>query len=88
MEKHQNSRSGSSGIPSRQSSSRKVRLLKAVCCAALLVLGYIVFIHHFLKDNKQLWTWRLWGDEIDSHRNASTEGSQYLLGVGKADITG
>jgi len=85
MEKLQNSNSGLSA-PSPQLVSLKYgRIFKAMCCALIVVLGYIAFLGLSRDGSKQLWAWKLGGNTNGEHQAG---GSQYLLGVGKADITG
>jgi neutral ceramidase len=53
----------------------------------LLVLGYVTFTNLFNNGEGQVWKWNNSGNE-DGGRGKGLKGSQYLLGVGKADITG
>ena len=60
--------------------------IKAVSVLAILVVGYFAFIH--LSGSTNDWTFRLDGGHTSSEGQDDRPGSQYLLGVGKADITG
>lgn len=58
-------------------------LLKAITVTVLFVLGYFLFIRITEPKAKSDWAWKLKLDDEPSEK-----GSKYLLGVGKADITG
>lgn len=64
-------------------------LVKTIAIIAALAVGYVAFVHMKLDGQKYSWFWDLddsYGAQAGVH--ASSKGSQYLLGVGKADITG
>lgn len=65
-------------------------LVKTVTIVALLAGGYVAFLHTRLDKQRYSWFWDLeedgYGTQAGAH--ATSKGSQYLLGVGKADITG
>lgn len=54
-----------------------------------MMLGWTIFVHfcgHWRDTGR---SWGLdWGQEESAESTESSKGSQYLLGVGKADITG
>jgi hypothetical protein len=60
--------------------------IQAVSALAILVFGYFAFIN--LSGSTNDWTFRLDGGYTSSEGQEDRPGSQYLLGVGKADITG
>jgi hypothetical protein len=60
--------------------------MKAVSVLAILVFGYFAFIH--LSGRTNDWTFLLNGGPTSSEGQREHQGSQYLLGVGRADITG
>jgi neutral ceramidase len=92
MHSKQHPKAGPSGLPTAQSgiqesSKRQQRvslLIKLVSAAVLLALVYTVFIHDFTGQNGHFWRWKAQNGEEEFW----SKGSQYLLGVGKADITG
>ena len=55
---------------------------------AALVLGYITFVRLFHGGVEVNWIWRTTNQDGSGNEHESATGSQYLLGVGKADITG
>jgi neutral ceramidase len=63
------------------------QIIKAAVLVTALVLGYIAFMR-LSHRAKSTWFWRLAGQGGDWNEHGSSNGSQYLLGVGKADITG
>ena len=58
--------------------------------AAVVCAGMVLLIQLFPNQAKQIWDLRLGGYPDPGAREQTTtqKGSQYLLGVGKADITG
>jgi neutral ceramidase len=90
MEKYQSLQSGSSAASPQQLGWKQGRLLKAICCAVIVALGYFAFIQLYSGGSAQSWVWKFTGSKTGSHGAASQNesGSLYLLGVGKADITG
>ena len=63
-----------------------VTFIKAASVVAILVFGYFAFIHVLGGAND--WAFRLDHGQTSSEGQQERPGSQYLLGVGKADITG
>lgn len=64
-------------------------IVKAVAILFVLGMGYAAFEHARLDKQRYSWFWDLddsYGDRTGEHE--SSKGSKYLLGVGKADITG
>jgi len=59
---------------------------KAIAIVMVFVLGYSAFLH--LSHTEVNWIWRTTGQYEKDNGHTSARGSQYLLGVGKADITG
>jgi len=70
-----------------QQSSKWPRTIKtiSVVLAALLILGTVGSFHHTVDNFRLAWSWNHDGG---SDRGHILRGDQYLLGVGKADITG
>jgi neutral ceramidase len=70
-------------------SSKLRRFIKLGCIAIALLLACAVFTEKSFYGRKQGWIWRL-HEEYGSSENHQkhSNGSLYLLGVGKADITG
>lgn len=64
-------------------------ILKALAIGAVLALVYVAFVHTRLDKQTHSWFWDL-DDSYGAQagEQATSKGSQYLLGVGKADITG
>lgn len=62
-------------------------MLKALSIIIVLFLGYTTFFNEFFSERRQIWSWDLYRGKHRGHDNV-LKGSQYLLGVGKADITG
>jgi hypothetical protein len=63
-------------------------LIKALSIGAVLLLGYAAFTDSFLH-KRQGWFWKFQGSQDDKPgQYGNSKGSRYLLGVGKADITG
>ena len=60
-------------------------LMKALSIVAVMLLTYAVLREMFLDKKRQVWVWKF---HDKTAQNGSSKGSQYLLGVGKADITG
>ncbi|RDL37943.1 uncharacterized protein BP5553_05376 [Venustampulla echinocandica] len=55
----------------------------------LIFLGYTTAEHIFGDRSRSTWFWRLHDSQSENDgQKGSSRGSQYLLGVGKADITG
>ena len=69
----------------QESSRWRRRIVKATALITALVLGYMAFVRlsHKLES---AWFRELAGQ--GAYDSGSSKGSQYLLGVGKADITG
>jgi hypothetical protein len=61
-------------------------LIKAASVVAILIVGYFALIRVLSSAND--WTFRLDEGHSSSEGQEERLGSQYLLGVGKADITG
>lgn len=64
-------------------------IVKAIAILFVLGIGYAAFVHTRLDKQRYSWFWDLddsYGAQVGGH--ASSKRSQYLLGVGKADITG
>jgi hypothetical protein len=59
-------------------------LIKLVSAVVILALVYTVLIHDFDDQGGHVWRWKAQNGEQDHQ----SKGHQYLLGVGKADITG
>jgi hypothetical protein len=62
---------------------------KALATALVLALSCLAFIRLFLDQQKHIWFWEKGANHENNewHHESSTR-TQYLLGVGKADITG
>ncbi len=72
---------------SAQAASRwRRQIFMAALIVAVLILGYVVRQSHY--DEISSWFWRLNGQNREAKGHETSRGSQYLLGVGKADITG
>lgn len=76
-------------VSSVQSLRRKLwqRSFQVSCIFLVLLLGYTTLTKLVQNGEKQLWKWGDSGSE-DNGQEKSSKGSKYLLGVGKADITG
>jgi neutral ceramidase len=64
-------------------------LVKTIAIVTILAVGYVAFVHTKVDRQRYSWFWDLddsYGAQAGAH--ATTKGSKYLLGVGKADITG
>jgi neutral ceramidase len=70
----------------KETSKWRRQTVKAVVVVTALLLGYMVYRSH--SGAKSSWSWKLNGQDGDGKEHGSSKGSQYLLGVGKADITG
>jgi hypothetical protein len=90
MEPSRDVKAGPSELPQEWASpsSRRRRqgsaLLKPVIAIVLIILGYVGFVHILSPRLPQSWGW-MW--RLENHDDGD-KGSKYLLGVGKADITG
>jgi hypothetical protein len=73
--------------PSQQSSRLKGTWLKTASVIVLLLLGYWTFVY---DRQSGAFVFQSASNAAGNNRgqNLSSKGSQYLLGVGKADITG
>ncbi|TAQ83734.1 hypothetical protein B7494_g7939 [Chlorociboria aeruginascens] len=60
--------------------------VKTLTVGIFMVLGYASYLRLFQYNKKQAWAWGLNGQNGGDRQ--SSKGSQYMLGVGKADITG
>lgn len=67
------------------------RLVKLTCLGLALLSACATLYHLLLRDGRHAWVWRPLGgyDGYDGVQKAEGPSrSRYLLGVGKADITG
>lgn len=62
-------------------------LIVALAAGLIVLLSTVNVLHRFGPSGWDSWTW-LWGPTPLKCRDTAANGSQYLLGVGKADITG
>ena len=62
-------------------------VLKALSVGVLLGVFYATFTRYFPGERKHPLSWQLYENE-NGTAHKTLKGSQYLLGVGKADITG
>ena len=62
------------------------RSIQAICIFLALLLGYSTFTEISKGGQGLIWKWTYGGEK--NGQEQSSKGSQYLLGVGKADITG
>jgi neutral ceramidase len=69
----------------QESSRWRRQIVKATALITALVLGCMAFVRLSYR-LESAWFWELAGQGGDEY--GSSKGSQYLLGVGKADITG
>jgi neutral ceramidase len=60
--------------------------VKFIALVTALALGYLAFLH--LSHSEGSVIWRVKGHNGKDNEHKSEKGSQFLLGVGKADITG
>ena len=73
----------------RGETSKSQRLFNALTIVIVVSLGCFAFVQLFLVQQKQTWFWRQAGDQNSKEwYHESSKRTQYLLGVGKADITG
>lgn len=79
--------SGSTGKRTQkpQTQRRVVWPVAAVVLVFIFVYSYSV---GFLPDQNQLWGWKFQSGDAQGEQYESSQGSRYLLGVGKGDITG
>jgi hypothetical protein len=62
---------------------KRSRIARLLALATSLILGYFVVARFYSGDTVFLWGQRFWRQSGEDGK-----GSKYLLGVGKADITG
>jgi neutral ceramidase len=73
----------------RQQASRwRLQAIKATVLVAAVVLGYMAFVRLYHGGLEVNWLWRTINQDGNRNEHESAKGNQYLLGVGKADITG
>lgn len=70
----------------RRRPSQWQRSIQILCIFLVLLLGYATLRNFLPLGEGRLWNWNLLGEESVGRK--SSKGTQYLLGVGKADITG
>jgi len=63
-------------------------LIKATAIAAVLVLGYTAFVPLSFDHERKSWSWMFSSQQHSGEQYETRKGSQFLIGVGKADITG
>ena len=69
--------------------SKSQRLFKALAVVIVFSLGCFSFVQLFLDKQKTIWFWEKEGNpKGNDWHHESSKRTQYLLGVGKADITG
>lgn len=90
MEQTQLPKAGPSGaLPRHDDSFRWRRLAKLAWLSFAALLIFITFYQLYLYGGKQTWIWGSHGGYDDGQKHQEpAHGSLYLLGVGKADITG
>jgi len=95
MDAFQDLKAGPSEVQSRWAPENRkwkrqvVALVKALSIVTFLVLAYAAFSYLFLANGRQLWAWELLGSQNgNAGQQENSKGNRYLLGVGKADITG
>lgn len=91
MEEHHDSKAGPSQPQPRwmQRTSRWQRqAVKAIALVVVVTLGYIAFVRLSNDGFEANWLWRTTSQAGYGNKHGSSKGSQYLVGVGKADITG
>jgi neutral ceramidase len=91
MDQHYDSKAGPSQLQPRWSEQRsgwRRQTLKAIAFVAALALGYLAFVHLSHDGLESNWLWRTTTQDGNRKEGESSRRSQYLLGVGKADITG
>jgi len=62
-------------------------VVKAIIVTILFAFGSVVLFHLIDPSSRVKWSWT-WSMEEEMESKTSKDQSQYLLGVGKADITG
>jgi neutral ceramidase len=72
----------------QQTSRWRRQIVKAIALVAALMLGYMAFVRLSRSSVGINWIWRTTSQDGNEHERESAKGSQYLLGLGKADITG
>ena len=72
----------------QQTSTRRRHAAKAIVLVAALLLGCMTFVSVSRDGLDSDWLWRMTGQSGNENEHERAKGSQYLLGVGKADITG
>jgi hypothetical protein len=92
MNQSQDQKAGPSEVPAAGPVHGRWRRLIKLTCLCLAVLSACATLYHLLlRDGRPAWVWRPLGgyDGYDGVQKAeSPSRSRYLLGVGKADITG
>jgi neutral ceramidase len=93
MDHSQLLKAGSSEVSSRarapEESSRWRRLARLIYLLLALSFAYSAFHQLHYYTGKQLWLWGAYEGSSDGPKyHDNVPGSVYLLGVGKADITG
>jgi neutral ceramidase len=73
---------------SQDKSGWRRQTLKAIAFVAALALGYLAFVRLYHDGLESNWLWRTTSQDGNGKDGGNGKGSQYLLGVGKADITG
>jgi len=71
-----------------EASKRRGPWLTATSAIAILIVGCLAYIHLGFESYMHGWDEDLGAHGFDGGQRESSKGSQYLLGVGKADITG
>ena len=83
---------GKAGLSQRQprwvqkTTGWRCQSVKAIALITVFALSFSAFLH--LSHNEVNWLWGTTGQYGKNDEHKSARGSQYLLGVGKADITG
>ncbi|KAG0651917.1 N-acylsphingosine amidohydrolase 2 [Hyphodiscus hymeniophilus] len=91
MESLQHRKAGPSEAQSlwRRESSKRKRLSRAIAFLLALALGCFAFTRLILDNQRETWVWGKLGNQgSNGWSHESSNRTQYLLGVGKADITG
>jgi neutral ceramidase len=89
MDRLHDSKAGPSQHPPRRNQHKprwRRQPLKAIALVAALALGYLAVVRLYVLGFESSWLWK--SHDSNGKERVSAKGSRYLLGVGKADITG
>lgn len=78
----------SEALRPRHELSKSKRLFNALAIAIILTLSCLAFAQLFLDQQRKTWFQGVGGNQRNGWNYESSKRTQYLLGVGKADITG